>query len=198
MSDSSDSEYKVENKKKKKKKLVKTKDVLKKKDEKEVKVLQRKRKNNEEIKEEIKSDENIKGIKIPPEVKEAIDKLIKEIEEEMLKGILDYLKNGVIPNNNPNSFVNAFSKVENIINNYDEYSNYLLEYHNKVIREFIEYSYDIVSNKPNSELIDSFIDNTNKINFLIYWMSRIFNYMEKFHLRKNISLIISKIIDLKN
>jgi hypothetical protein len=30
MSDSSDSEYKVENKKKKKKKLVKTKDVLKK------------------------------------------------------------------------------------------------------------------------------------------------------------------------
>ena len=186
MSDSSDSEYKVENKKKKKKKLVKTKDVLKKKDEKEVKVLQRKRKNNEEIKKEIKSDENIKGIKIPPEVKEAIDKLIKEIEEEMLKGILDYLKNGVIPNNNPNSFVNAFSKVENIINNYDEYSNYLLEYHNKVIREFIEYSYDIVSNKPNSELIDSFIDNTNKINFLIYWMSRIFNYMEKFHLRKNI------------
>ena len=186
MSDSSDSEYKLENKKKKKKKLVKTKDVVKKKDEKEVKVLQRKRKNNEEIKEEIKPDENIKEIKIPPEAKEAIDKMIKEIEEEMLKGILDYLKNGVTPNNNPNSFVNAFSKVENIINNYDEYSNYLLEYHNKVIREFIEYCYDIVSNKSNSELIDSFIENTNKINFLIYWMSRIFNYMEKYHLRKNI------------
>ena len=186
MSDSSDSEYKVETKKAKKKKLVKTKDLLKKKDEKEIKVLQRKRRNNEEIKEEILSDENIKEIKIPPEVKEAIDKLIKGIEEEILNGILDYLKNGAIPNSNPNSFINAFSKVENIINNYDEYSNYLLEYHNKVIREFIEYSYDIVSNKSNSELIDSFIENTNKINFLIYWMSRIFNYMEKYHLRKNI------------
>ena len=186
MSDCSDSEFKVENTKKKKKKLVKTQEVVKKNDEKEMKVLQRKRKNNEELEEEIKLDENIKEIKIPLEVKEAIDKLIKEIEEEMIKGILDYLKNGVIPNSNPNAFVNAFTKVENIINNYDEYSNYLLEYHNKVIREFIKYSYDLVANKPNSELIDSFIENTDKINFLIYWMSRIFNYMEKFHLRKNI------------
>ena len=192
MSDSSDSEYKIETTKKKKRKLVKTKDLKKKNDEKEIKVLQRKRKNNDDLKQEITSDENIKDnknikkIEIPPEVKEAIDKLIKEIEEEMLNGIMNYLKNGVNPNNSPNAFMSAFAKVENIINNYDEYSNYLLEYHNKVIREFIEYCYDIVSNKSNSELIDSFIENTNKINFLIYWMSRIFNYMEKYHLRKKI------------
>jgi len=192
MSDSSDSEYKIETTKKKKRKLVKTKDLNKKNDKKEVKVLQRKRKNNDDLKQEIASEENIKEykdikkIEIPREIKEAIDKLIKEIEEEMLNGILNYLKNGIIPNSNPNAFMNAFTIVENIINNYDEYSNYLLEYHNKVVREFIEYSYDIVSNKSNSELIYSFIENTNKINFLIYWMSRIFNYMEKFRLRKNI------------
>lgn len=161
--------------------------MQKKNDEKEIKVLQRKRKKNEEPKEEeIKSDENIKEIKIPPDVKEAKDKLTKDIEEGILKEILGYLKNGAIPNSNPNPFINAFNKVQIFTNNYDEYSNYLLEYHNKVIIDFILYSYDIVSNKSQTELIDSFIENTNKINFLIYWMSRIFYYMEKFHKRKYI------------
>jgi len=79
MSDSSDSEYKIETTKKKKRKLVKTKDLNKKNDKKEVKVLQRKRKNNDDLKQEIASEENIKEykdikkIEIPREIKEAID-----------------------------------------------------------------------------------------------------------------------------
>ena len=105
----------------------------------------------------------------------------KEIEKEVTKGILEYLKNGVIPNTSPNSFMNAITIVTNMADAGEEQSEALFEYHNKTIQIFIEDCYKAVSKEKSTQLIDSIIKYTENINFLIYWMGRIFYYLDRFY-----------------
>ena len=81
----------------------------------------------------------------------------KELEKEMIRGILEYVKNGTFPNNSPNSYMNAYTIVQNMAD-----------------------CFKILSKESKSQLIDSFITLTEKINFLIYWMNRIFTYLDRF------------------
>ena len=53
----------------------------------------------------------------------------KEIEREMIRNILEYLKNGVFPNNNPNSFMNAYTIVQVLSDQCDDKSQNLFNYH---------------------------------------------------------------------
>ena len=105
----------------------------------------------------------------------------KELEKEMIKGILEYIKNGVFPNNSPNSYINAYTIVTNMADVGDEKSKDLFEYHNETIQKFIKDCYKEVSKENSTQLIDSFIKHTDNINFLIYWMYRIFYYLDRFY-----------------
>ena len=105
----------------------------------------------------------------------------KELEKGMIKGILEYVKNGIFPNNNPNSYMTAYNIVYNLTDQGDKESEALFEYYNKKIQQFIEDCYKTVSKENTTQLIDSFIKHTDNINFLIYWMSRIFTYLDKFY-----------------
>ena len=41
--------------------------------------------------------------------------IIKQLEEEqIIKGILEYTKNGTFPNESPNAYISACSKIEKI------------------------------------------------------------------------------------
>ncbi len=105
----------------------------------------------------------------------------KELEKEMIRGILEYLKKGTFPNNNPNSYMNAYTLVQNMADLGDQESENLFEYHNTIIQGYIQDCYKIVSkDSDSSSIIDSFIKYTDNINFLIYWMSRIFTYLDRF------------------
>ena len=105
----------------------------------------------------------------------------KEIEKEMIKGLLEYVRNGIFPNNSPNSYMNAYTIVQSMADLGDFESESLFNYYNSTIRGFIEDCYKIISKESSNQLIDKFISITDNINFLIYWMNRIFTYLDRFY-----------------
>ena len=104
----------------------------------------------------------------------------KLLDKEMIKGILDYVKNGNFPNNSPNSYMNAYTQVQVFADFGDSQCEGLFNYHNKIIKNFIEICYKKVSKLSGTQFIDGFIKETENINFLIYWMNRIFTYLDRF------------------
>ena len=112
--------------------------------------------------------------------KQIID--IKEAKIELNKIIIESLKNGTVPKN-PNSFVDASTIVQEISDRGEKYSEALFEFHNITIQKYIEDCYKIISKESSTQLIDSFIKQTEKIDFLIYWMNLIFTYLDRFFTR---------------
>ena len=121
-----------------------------------------------------------------------IKKVKKELEKEMIKGILEYVKNGTFPNNSPNSYMNAYTIVQNMADLGDSQCEQLFNYHNQIIQNFIEGCHKKVSKLSNIQLIDCFIKETENINFLIYWMNRIFTYLDRFFTRAKQKNSLSK------
>ena len=105
----------------------------------------------------------------------------KELEKEMIRGILEYVRNGTFPNNSPNSYMNAYTIVQNMADLGDVESENLFNYHNSTIQGYIEDCYKIISREYTAQFIDTFIKLTDNINFLIYWMNRIFTYLDRFY-----------------
>ena len=99
-----------------------------------------------------------------------IKKAIKELEKEMIERILEYLRNGTFPNNISNSFMNAYTIVQGMADLDDKESEALFNYHNKIIQRYIEDCSNLIKKESKAQLIDSFIKQTENINFLIYWM----------------------------
>ena len=190
----------VENETKRNKKTVKKakktkKDTKKKEKEKEksekneekIEILNKKRKKPDEenepeenVKEEETKQKNKKK-KLEKEDEDENNKLIKEIEDKMLNEIIEYLKTGAVPKkNNSTSYSYCYNNVCKIVDKKDDNNvGYLIEYHNKVIYDFIKYCHGLMCGKSKVELIDSFIEYTKKINHLIYSMKRIFDYLDR-------------------
>ena len=123
--------------------------------------------------------------------------IIKQLEEEqIIKGILEYTKNGTFPNESPNAYLNACSKIEKI-GSADQYaSKVLFEYYKKTIQKYLDDCYKIISKETTSQLIDSFIKQTEKINFLLYWMNRIFCYLDQHYLPEKNNTLSKSAINL--
>jgi len=68
----------------------------------------------------------------------------------------------------------------------------LFNYHNQIIQNFIEGCLKKVIKLSNIQLIDCFIKETENINFLIYWMNRIFTYLDRFFTRAKQKNSLSK------
>ena len=62
----------------------------------------------------------------------------KELNKIIIKGIIEYLKNGTLLNNTPNTYFNAYTIVSQISIMGDKESEALYEFHNKTIQKFIE------------------------------------------------------------
>lgn len=115
----------------------------------------------------------------------------------MIKGILEYLKNGTFPKNSPNSYMNAYTIVQNMADLGDSECESLFKYHNDIILRFIDDSKRSVTKESNVNLIDSVIKHTHNINFLIYWMNRIFTYLDRFYTKaKNKQSLSKNALDL--
>ena len=127
------------------------------------------------------------------EAKKNMEEAKKKLEKEMITGIIEYLKNGTEPHNTPESYMNSHTIVYNMADKGEEHCDQLLDYHNKVIERFIEFCYKDISQESNILLIDTFIKNTEKINFLIYWMKRIFTYLDKHYSTNKMNKSLSKI-----
>ena len=111
-----------------------------------------------------------------------VTKVIQDLEKEIINGILDYLRSGIFPNNDPSSYMNAYTTVNKTVDEDNNTQNeHLFNYHNRIIQEYIEDCCNLVKKESKSQFIDSFIKLTEKINFLIYSMNRIFTHLDRLY-----------------
>ena len=114
---------------------------------------------------------------------EEFEKSKKEMEDLMINGLLLYVKDGTIPQFNNQA--EAHMKCFHIVYNFTDYGygDEFLKFHNDKIKEAVDGCYERIKNLSGFDFIDSFIDCTNKINYLIWQMSRIFMYTSDNHLK---------------
>ena len=109
------------------------------------------------------------------------EKGIKIIYEAMIKGLLEFLEHGTFPNNSPNSYMTAYSEVHKLSDDEHNSSEHLFNYYVKVITEYVTKAYNKIKNSTDDKLIDDFLEENTKCTQLIYWMKRIFVYLDKFY-----------------
>lgn len=115
---------------------------------------------------------------------------IKIIYESMIKGLLDYLKTGTFPNNSPNSYMTAYSEVHRLADDDHNSSDKLFDYFKKVITDHVVERNKIIASETDEQLIDDFLKENQKCYILIYWMKRIFTYLDKFYTKnKNVGTL---------
>ena len=107
----------------------------------------------------------------------------KKLDDTMIKGLLEYVKNGTFPGNSPNSYMDAYTTVQSFADEGDSEGEELFKHHNKIIRNYITDCNKKMKEISSSQLVDNFLDCTGNINFLIYWMNRIFTYLDRFFVR---------------
>ena len=188
--DNEKTKKKGEKKEKKEKKGKKCKKSKKKDTEEKVednKYLNKKRgknKNEEEEEKEEEEKEELQKKKIEESETNIIDKekefkkSIELIEKEMINKILDYLKSGVFPRLTPTTYMNSYTAIKNIFDYEEEMPMRLVKYHDKTILDFIIYCFKKFELESKTNFVNNFILYTEKINFLIYWMNRIFSYVD--------------------
>ena len=116
----------------------------------------------------------------------------KEIEKEMVSKILDYLKNGIFPKNNVGSHVNAYTIVQVLADQGDTPSKELLNYYNQTIENYILDCKKELNKANTANLIDGFLFHTDHIYTLIYWMYKIFFYLDRFYTKAKGKITLSK------
>ena len=115
-----------------------------------------------------------------------IAKVIKEFQPfkqqilgKLINGLLKYVREDEMPISNPTSFMDCY----NIIYNYTDKNigEYLLNFHNEIIQNASTECYEKIKNLPGADFIDYFISCTDKLNTLIFNMSRIFQYISPYN-----------------
>ena len=105
----------------------------------------------------------------------------KEMENIMINGLLQYVKDGTIPKGNNKIHMTCYNTIYNFTD--CGYGEELLNFHNDKIKEATDGCYNRIKDLSGFDFIDSFIDCTNKLNSLIFSMSRIFLYTSNNHLK---------------
>ena len=127
---------------------------------------------------------NIKEIR---KVKDAIIFL----ENEIMGDLFEYLKTGKFQIKK-NILSSSYSIIQIIGDTGDDQSRELFHYYKEIIRNYIIDCSDKLSSKNNTNLIDEFLFHTKNINNLIYWMYKIFQYLDRFHMTAKESTTLSK------
>ena len=112
---------------------------------------------------------------------EEFEKSKKEMENIMINSLLLYVKDGTIPKGNNSTHMTCYNTIYNFTDS--GYGDELLNFHNSKIREAADGCYERIKNLSGFDFIDSFIDCNNKLNSLIFSMSRIFLYISNNHLK---------------
>ena len=116
----------------------------------------------------------------------------KMVQKEIIDKILNYLKKGIFPNNKPESFMNAYTIIQGSCDMGDKQAKEMLDYHKEIIENYIIDCKKILKNQSTNNLIDEFLVYTEKINYLIQWMCKIFSYLDA-HYNKKYNKTLPKI-----
>ena len=114
------------------------------------------------------------------------------IHKEIVGNILNYLTKGIFPNNNPESFMNAYTIAHHLCDLGDKQTNDLLQYHNKIITNYMIDCKNELKKQSNNNLLNDFLHHTEHIYILIYWMGRIFSYIDQHYNKHKTKTTLSK------
>ena len=110
------------------------------------------------------------------------DDIFEEIEKiESL--VLDNFMNYAVYNNDPKpnfeAYLQAITIIQTTSNKGDLYNEQLLSYHNDIISNYIKGSSDIVDKIDKYNFIDELLVYSEKINIVIYWIYKLFKYLDQ-------------------
>ena len=108
---------------------------------------------------------------------------VKIIEEEVLNNIFEYLKTGKFKKISNDSYMNAFTAINKLADKGDRNCAKLLDYHNRIIEKYIMECKIYLNLENYDNFINKFLEQVEKIYFLIYWMNMIFSYLDRFYTR---------------
>ena len=102
----------------------------------------------------------------------------KDIEDMLINKLINYVRNGSLSVEK-----NAVNTCYDIIYSFTtRLGKYLLNYHNEKIKEIVNECYEKIKDFKDLVFIDSFISYTERLNYLFYYMSRIFLYISSNYL----------------
>ena len=106
---------------------------------------------------------------------------IAKINGCMIDGLLCYLNKGDFKGNNPNSYMTAYSEVIRMADDSKGGAEQLFQHFLKVIDTYMKERKAYISKLPEEKFVDSYLEEHRKCDILMYWMKRIFSYLDKFH-----------------
>lgn len=106
------------------------------------------------------------------------------IEEERVQPLLKYLKTGVFENKTNMTFMKAYTVVVQF-GDQAHHSQMLYEYYKKVIREYCEDSVSLMQGLVGEDLLKKLANLWEKNTILVYWMQRVFQYLDRFFTKNN-------------
>ena len=116
-----------------------------------------------------------------------IRETVKFLEAGLISEIFEFLKTGKGMNRKVSEYMIAYTEVQTEAIRGDSNCEELLQYYTQLIENYIiECKNNLFeeSKSNQSNLIDEFLSYTKKINFLIYWMFRIFWFLDRFYTRR--------------
>ena len=121
-------------------------------------------------------------------------KEIKEAKKQLKEGFIDNIIKYIETKENCFSESDTYFKYYSIIQDFSDMGkdSELFLYHNEVIKDYLKKCFQLLSSQPEIALIDLFIKQTENINFLIYWMNRLFTYLDRFYMKEKNKGTLSK------
>ena len=111
---------------------------------------------------------------------------IKQIDNQVIQNVLNYLKTGNFNNKTKQAYIIAYTIVYKLADNEQSYGSRLFDYYIKTISSYMEdEAFASLQRETNENFIEAFLKETEKCNILIHWMRKVFGYLDKFH-TKNI------------
>ena len=115
-----------------------------------------------------------------------IDEGIAQINNLIVKNIFSYLKTGRFNNKTKETYIAAYTIVYKLSEcNDSEYSKKLYNFYTENIGSYMTERSNLIKAKSEEDVIDAFIEETDKCKILIHWMRKVFCYLDKFSNKNN-------------
>ena len=118
--------------------------------------------------------------------------VIKFLKSEYIPCLFEILKGRKSIFTSPMLFQNSYTAVQDVSDKGDQQCKELCEYYNQVIENYIIDCKRKLIEEDESNLIDGFLLHTKNIKFFIYWMYRVFCYLDRFYTRSKEKTTLGK------
>ena len=117
-------------------------------------------------------------------------KILKKYKE-----LVEYEKKSIFPE--PNLITELYTLVYYQVDMGDDETKSLYNLHSSLIKRCVNESFNCIKNVQESEFLDLFIKQINKINYILYFLNRTFIYLDRYYVKlQNLSPINTKSFEI--